>query len=144
MLGESTRQGTRARARRENDEEDVDCGDVLEHIHHALIINSNGEYMLARAEGNSRSPKLDELLIIHDYSWSTFWSRPQADDEVPIEPCEAVRCWKGTLPTCSAARGQYRVNFHTETLDGSSSQKLGLDTAMGSAGEPWSRALTTR
>ena len=90
MLGESTRQGTRARARHENEEDDVDCVDVLEHIYHALMINSNGEYMLARAEGNSRRHRLDELLIIHDYSWSTFWSRPQSDDEVPIEPCQVL------------------------------------------------------
>ena len=68
-----TRQGTRARARRETDVEDVDCRNVLEHIHHALMIDRNDEYLLARAEGNSRCRKLDELLINHDNSWSTRW-----------------------------------------------------------------------
>ena len=44
----------------------------------------------------------------------------------------------------TSARRQYEVDIHTETLDGESSEKLGMDTALGSAGEPWSRALTTR
>ena len=32
------------------------------------------------------------MLIDHDYSWSTLWSRPRADDEMPIELREAIRC----------------------------------------------------
>ena len=125
MLGDKNRQGTRARARRENVEENVDCRNVVEHIHHALMINSSEKYMLARAEGNSRTRKLDKLLINHDYSWSTFWSRAQADCEMPIEPSQAFGCHgavgKGhfQLARCSvktrsstSARGPKKVDEH--------------------------------
>ena len=65
---------------------------MLEHVHHALMINSDEEEcMLARVEGNSRNRKLDELLFHHDHSWSALWTRPQADDEMPIRPC-AIKC----------------------------------------------------
>ena len=136
-------QGTLARARRENDEKEVHCRNVLEHIHHALMINIDEECMLARVKGNSRNRKLDDLLFEHDNSWSAFWSRPQADDEMPIEPCEAFRCLEAVghvrfqLTRCAAkrsslpsARGRFEVVIRTETLDVSSGQKLEMDTAL--------------
>ena len=152
----STRQGTRAWARRENDEEHLDCRNVLEHIHHALMINNDAEYMLARAGGSSRSHKLDNLLINHDYSWSAFWSRPQAtrcqSSRVKASGAqEAVGKGRFQLARCAAkrksltsARGRFEVNIHTETLDMSSGLKLGMNTALKSAGKPWSRTLTTQ
>ena len=75
--------GAASTQRRENDEEDVDCGYVFGHIHHSTKTNSNEKYMLARAEEHWRSRKLDKLLINHDYRWSSFRSRPHADDKVP-------------------------------------------------------------
>ena len=89
------------------------------------------------------------MLANHGHSRSTFWSRPQAGDEMPIEPCEAgkghfqlARC-SGKRRSLTSARGRCEVDLRTETLGRSSSQKLGC-TALRSAGEPWSRALTTR
>ena len=58
------------------------------------------ECMFARVEGNSRSRKLDELLINHDYSWSAFWSLPQADDEMQIESCDAIKFHESVEKGC--------------------------------------------
>ena len=76
--------------------------------------------------------------------WRTFWSRPQADVETPIEPCEAIRCHQAIgkghfqLARCSAkrrsltsTRRRYEVDIRAETLDGSSNQKLRMGTASG-------------
>ena len=105
--------------------------------------------MLARAEWNSRRRKLDELMINHDYNWSSFWGQPQADGEMPIEPCEAIRCHEAVgngrfhLARCSAkrkslssARGRFEVDIHTEMLNVNSGHMLGMGTALKSAGEP--------
>ena len=63
----STRQGTLARARRKNNEVDVDGRIALEHAHRRLIANNDVESMLARAEGNAR-----ELVCRQDHSLSVL------------------------------------------------------------------------
>ena len=88
----SMRGGTRARARRENDEVDVDCSNTPEDIHHTLVANNDVECMLAQVEGNSRNRKLDELWCGRGHSWNALWSRPQADDGMPIRLSEALKC----------------------------------------------------
>ena len=65
-----TRERTRARARRENDEVDVDCRNTLEDIHHTLVANNDVECMLAQVEGYSRNRKLDELWCGRGHSWN--------------------------------------------------------------------------
>ena len=88
----------------------MDCRSVLEHIQHALMINNDEKCMLVRVEGNSRSRKLDEWLINQDYSWIAFWSRPQADDKMPLEPYEGIKCHESVgkghcqLTRCAAER----------------------------------------
>ena len=64
----STRQGTLARARRKNNEVDVDGRIALGHIHQRLMANNDVECMLARVEEKARRRKLDELVCRQDNS----------------------------------------------------------------------------
>ena len=64
------RGGTRARARRENDEVDVHCRITPEDIHHTLMANNDVECMLPQVEGYSRNRKLDELWCGRGHSWN--------------------------------------------------------------------------
>ena len=136
------RERTRARARRENDEVDVDCRNTPEDIHHTLVANNDVECMLAQVEGYSRNRKLDELWCGRGHSWNALWSRPQADDGMPIRLSEALKCrgavGKGRfqLARCAAkrdpltsARGRIKLSIRTETPYESSGQKPRVDTA---------------
>ena len=126
MLGSCARQRTLARATRENDEQDVNCRNALEHIHHALVANNDVECMLARAE-DSHNRKLAELFCRRGRSWSALWSRPPADDEMP---CEALKCRRATGKRRSQLTGgRIEVASRTETLDEGSGQKMIMDTA---------------
>ena len=143
----SMREGTRAR---ENDEVDVDCSNTPEDIHHTLVANNDVECMLAQVEGYSRNRKLDELWCGRGHSWNALQSRPQADDGMPIRPCEALK-WRGAVGNgrfqvtrfaakrdpLTSARGRIRLSIRTETPYESSGQKPRVDTA-------WSRTLTAR
>ena len=63
---------------------------------------------------------------VADCSWATFWSRPQADTEMPMDPCEANRCreavGKGHFQLASQHEGGVKW---TETMGGKKQSKAG-------------------
>ena len=93
----STRQGTLARARRKNNEVDVDGRIALGHIHQRMMANNDVECMLARVEGNGWTNWCAGKITVE--------ARFGADHKL-MTRCQSGRVqhvprfsWKGTLPT---------------------------------------------
>ena len=119
--------------------------------------NNDTERIVARVDGNSRNRELDEFLNNNDRNWSALRSRPQADDEMPIRPFEAIKCHeavgKDTSNSQDVHRREIRRHRHESGLKWTftrgrrwtkASVRSWEWTQHASAGKPWSRTLTTR
>ena len=85
-----------------------------EHVHNVLMINNDVECRIAMVEGNSRNRDHDHIKCHESVG----------KGRIQLTRCAAER------NSLTSARGRIEVDIQKKTLDASSGQNLGMDTAL--------------